>query len=86
MLEKLQELFPEMVEGMQWDLAEGGFRNVLDYLESIRVAQLATILDDEKNLPLTHGVTWNELGMTISMLSDRLHARTDISLCSLNEN
>jgi hypothetical protein len=38
MLEKLQELFPEMVEGMQWDLAEGGFRNVLDYLESIRVA------------------------------------------------
>ena len=24
--------------------------------------------------------------VTISMLSDRLHARTDISLCSLNEN
>ena len=24
-LEKLQELFPEMVEGVQWDLAEGGF-------------------------------------------------------------
>jgi len=44
MLEKLQELFPEMVEGMQWDLAEGGFRNVLNFLESIPVAQLATIL------------------------------------------
>ena len=44
------------------DLAEGGFRNVLDYLERIRVAQLATILDGEKNPPLTHGVTWNELG------------------------
>ena len=50
-----------MVEGVQWDLAEGGFKNVLDFLASIRVAQLATILDDE-NLPLTHGVTWNELG------------------------
>ncbi len=23
MLEKLQELFPEMVEGMHWDLTEG---------------------------------------------------------------
>ena len=61
MLEKLQELFPEMVEGVQWDLAEGGFRNVLDFLASIRVAELAKILDDE-NLPLTHGVNWNELG------------------------
>ena len=30
-------------------------------MESIRVAQLATILGDE-NLPLTHRVTWNELG------------------------
>jgi hypothetical protein len=30
-------------------------------LESIRVAQLALILGDE-NLPLTHRVTWNELG------------------------
>ena len=61
MLEKLQELFPEMVEGVQWDLTEGGFRNVLDFLASIRVAELAKILDDE-NLPLTHGVNWNELG------------------------
>ena len=61
MLKKLQERFPEMVEEVQWDLAEGGFKNVLDFLASIRVAQLATILDDE-NFPLTHGVTWNELG------------------------
>ena len=29
---------------MQWDLAEGGFRNVLDFLASIRVAQLARYL------------------------------------------
>ena len=32
MLEKLQELFPEMVEGVQWDLVEGRFKNVLDFL------------------------------------------------------
>jgi len=55
MLEKLQELFPEMVEGVQWVL-----RNVLDFLVSIRVAELSKILDDE-NLPLTHGVNWYEL-------------------------
>ena len=61
MLEKLQELFPEMVEGVQWDLTEGNFRNVLDFQASIRVAKFAKILDDE-NLPLTHGVNWNELG------------------------
>jgi len=48
MLGKLQKLFPEMVEGVQWVL-----RNVLDFLASIRVAELAKILDDE-NLPLTH--------------------------------
>ena len=71
---------------LRWLRECNGISGVLDYLESIRKAQLATILDDEKNLPLTDGVTWNELGMTISMLSDRLHARTDISLCSLNEN
>ncbi len=53
---KMQELFPEMVEGVQWDL----FRNVLDFLVSIRVAELSKILDDE-NLPLTHGVNWYEL-------------------------
>jgi hypothetical protein len=61
MLEKLQELFPEMVEGVQWDVMEGGFRNVLDFLASIRVAEFAKMLDDE-NLPLTHDVNWNELG------------------------
>ena len=61
MLERLQELFPDMVEGVQSDLAEGGFRNVLDFMASICVAELAKILDDE-NLPLTHGVNWNELG------------------------
>jgi hypothetical protein len=61
MLEKLPELFPEMVEGVQWDVREGGFRNVLDFLASIRVAEFAKMLDDE-NLPLTHGVNWNELG------------------------
>jgi hypothetical protein len=53
MLEKLQELFPEMVEGVQWDLAKGGF--------SLCVAEFAEIFDDE-NLPLTHAVIWNELG------------------------
>jgi hypothetical protein len=61
MLEKLQELFPEMAEGVHWDLMEGNFRNVLDFLVSIRVAELTKILDDE-NLSLTHGVNWNELG------------------------
>ena len=61
MLEKLQELFPEMVEGVQWDLAGGGFRNVLNFLASLRVAVFAKMLDDE-NLPLTHGVIWNVLG------------------------
>ena len=60
MLEKLQELFPEMVEGVQWDLAEGGFRNVLDFLANLRVAELTKIFDDE-NLPLTHGEMWSEL-------------------------
>ena len=53
MLEKLQELFPEMAEGVLWYLTVGNFRNVLDFL--------AKMLDEE-NLPLTHGVTWNELG------------------------
>ena len=34
-----------MVEGVQWDwdLTEGGVRNVLDFLASIRVAQFAPI-------------------------------------------
>jgi hypothetical protein len=30
MLEKLQELFPEMVEGVHWDLTEGNSRDVFD--------------------------------------------------------
>jgi hypothetical protein len=55
LLEKLPELFPEMVEGVQWDVREGGFRNVLDFLASIRVAEFTQHIDDE-NLPLTHGV------------------------------
>ena len=46
MLEKLQELFPEMVEGVQWNLTEGGFRNVFDFLASLRVAELTKIFDD----------------------------------------
>ena len=50
MLKKLQELFSEMVEGVQWDLAEGGFRNVLDFLASLRVAELTKIFDDENLL------------------------------------
>ena len=41
MLEKLQELFPEMVEGVHWDLTEGNSRNVLDFLVSIRVAEFS---------------------------------------------
>jgi len=57
MLEKLPELFPEMVEGVQWDVREGGFRNVLDFLASLRVAEFTQHLDDE-NLPLTNGVNW----------------------------
>ena len=57
MLEKLPELFPEMVEGVQWDVREGGFRNVLDFLTSLRVAEFTQHLDDE-NLPLTNGVNW----------------------------
>ncbi len=61
MLEKLPELFPEMVEGVQWDVREGGFRNVLDFLAGIRVAEFTQHIDDE-NLPLTHGVNWNEFG------------------------
>ena len=49
---------------MQWDLAEGGFRNVLDFFECLgrlSVFEFAKMLDDE-NLSLTHGVIWNELG------------------------
>jgi hypothetical protein len=60
-LELLHELFPEMVEGVPWDFAEGSFRNVFDFLASIRIADLAKILNDE-NPPLTHDVNWNELG------------------------
>jgi hypothetical protein len=43
-LEKLQELLTEMVEGVQWDVMEGGLRNVLDFLASIRVAVMRTYL------------------------------------------
>jgi len=53
MLEKLQELFPEMAEGVLWYLTVGNVRNVLDFL--------AKMLDEE-NLPLTQRVIWNELG------------------------
>ena len=42
-LEKLQELFPEIVEGVQWDLTEGRFRNVFDFLANLRVAELTKI-------------------------------------------
>jgi len=41
MLEKLQELFPEMVEGVHWDLTEGNSRNVFDFLACIRVAEFS---------------------------------------------
>ena len=61
LLEKLPQLFPEMVEGVEWDVREGGFRNVLDFLASIRVAEFTQHIDDE-NLSLTHGVNWNEFG------------------------
>jgi hypothetical protein len=61
LLEKLPELFPEMVEGVQWDVREGGFRNVLDFLASIRGAEFTQHIDDE-NIHLTHGVNWNVLG------------------------
>jgi hypothetical protein len=61
LLEKLPQLFPELVEGVEWDVREGGFRNVLDFLASIRVTEFTQQNDDE-NLPLTHGVNWNEFG------------------------
>ena len=32
MLEKLQELFSDIDEGVQWVLTKGNFRNVLDFL------------------------------------------------------
>jgi len=50
-----------LVEGVEWDVREGGFRNVLDFLASIRVTEFAQHIDDE-SLPLTHGVNWNEFG------------------------
>ncbi len=39
MLENLQELFPEMVEGVHWDLTDS--RNIFDFLASIRVAEFS---------------------------------------------
>ena len=36
---KMQELFPEMVEGVQWNLSEGNFKNVLNFQVSVRVAE-----------------------------------------------
>jgi hypothetical protein len=59
-LERIHDLFPEMAEGVQWDLTEGNFRNVLDLLASILFAEFSKVLDDE-NLP-SHGMNWNELG------------------------
>jgi hypothetical protein len=47
LLEKLPQLFPEMVEGVEWDVREGGFRNVLDFLASIRVTEFTQQTDDE---------------------------------------
>jgi hypothetical protein len=41
MLEKLQGLFPEMVEGVHWNLTEGNTRNVLDFLASICVVEFS---------------------------------------------
>ena len=61
LLEKLPELFPELVEGVEWDVREGGFRNVLDFLASIRVTEFNQRIDDD-NLPFTHCVNWNEFG------------------------
>ncbi len=43
------------------DTPSFGLATVLDFFASIRAAELAKILDDE-NLPLNHGVNWNELG------------------------
>jgi hypothetical protein len=77
LLKKLPELFPEMVEGVQWDVREGGFRNVLDFLASIRVAEFTQHIDDE-NLPLTH---WNEFGRNYRCF--RLQrVGVDILICS----
>ena len=57
----LHELFPDLGGEVQWDLTEGNFRNVLDFLASVRVSELSKILDSD-NLPITHGVQWGELG------------------------
>jgi hypothetical protein len=46
---------------VQLDVRDGGFRNVLDFLASLRIAEFTQHLYDE-NLPLTHGVNWNEFG------------------------
>ena len=57
----LHELFPDLGGEVQWDLTEGNFRNVLDFLASVRVSELSKILNSD-NLPITHGVQWGELG------------------------
>ncbi len=61
LLEKLLKLFPELKEGVEWDVREGGFRNVLDFLASIRVTEFTQQFDAD-NLPFTHDVNWNEFG------------------------
>ena len=53
----LYELFPDMGDEVQWDLTEGNFRNVLDFLAIIRVSESSKILNSD-NLPITHGVQW----------------------------
>ncbi len=58
---------------------EGGFKNVLDFLASLRVAEFAKICDDE-NLPLTHGVIWNQLGRNYRCFRQQ---GTDVSILEL---
>ena len=73
------------------------FRNVFDFLASLRVAELTKIFDDE-NLPLTHGVIWNELGrnyrcfhqqdveVSIFELLDCLTLLTPVDYCNIVRN
>ncbi len=56
-------------------------RNVLNFLASLRVAELTKIFDDE-NLPLTHGVIWNEFGRNYRCFRQK---GTEVSIFQLLE-
>ena len=53
----------------------------MDFLASLRVAELTKIFDDE-NLPLTHGVIWNEIGRNYRCFRQK---GTEVSIFELLE-